>query len=789
MRFYAHKRELPNGETKKQALREHLRRTAEISADCLRSCGFSNTAYLAGLLHDLGKYTDAFQSYLNQGSDAVRGSVIHSFQGCRFVMEQFHDSEDSYQAITAELLAFAVGAHHGLFDCVDHRRQIGLKYREEKQGIFYQEAVEAFLADCADASEISDLFQKAVSEQKKILERIDSPRLDDAGYCFEVGLLARLGLSAVMEGDRQDTAIFMNDAAFPVWPEQMQPIWAGRLAFMEEKLAQLSSDTPVARARQIISDQCRQFAERPGGIYRLNVPTGGGKTLSALRYALAHAEKFNRKRLIFTAPLLSILEQNASVIRAFIGDDRLILEHHSNVVQTSEERDALDERELLMQTWNSPILITTLVQLLNTLFSGKTAAIRRFHALCDSVIVIDEVQTVPAKLLTMFNLAIQFLSEQCGATIVLCSATQPCLEKAAHPLPEIPESMVPYDKAVWAAFDRTEILPLNGVRRAELPELVRELMEGTNSLLVVCNQKKEAAELLERTQSEEWRSFHLSAGMCMQHRRDTVKALYESLRQDGKTLCISTQVIEAGVDISFQSVLRLAAGMDSVVQAAGRCNRNGESARHCPVYLVNCTDENLGRLQEIQRGKDASLALLNAYQVHPENFEQNLASDVSIAFYYQRLYASMNAGAQDGPVPELKTTLFDLLSQNIRYADENCAGIENYVLYQAFQTAGRAFSVFDADTTDVLTPYGEGKRLIEELCSQRGSQDEAYRQMLLKKAGDYTVSLYQYQKQELEKQGALVSVCGGCVLVLREEYYHETVGLNIQGNTQAFWEV
>lgn len=789
MAFYAHRKEISDGSVQRQTLADHLRSTARIAAACLAPFGLRDSAYLAGLLHDLGKYTGDFQTYLEQGDSASRGSVIHTFQGCRFLLERFHDSDDIREKAAAELLAYAIGAHHGLFDCVDENRKIGLKYREEKPDTCFSEAAAAFLANCGDESEIRELFSRAVLELSGFLEQIDARYPKDEEYCFAVGLLARLLLSAVMEGDRRDTAEFMNNARFPTWPEDMRPIWGKRLQFLEGKLAQFSLDTEIARARHAISRQCRQFAEQPGGIYQMKVPTGGGKTLSSLRYALAHAERFNRRRLIFTSPLLSILEQNAKVLREFIGDDSLILEHHSNVVQTQQRGDTLDERELLTQNWDAPIIITTLVQLLNTLFDGKTTAIRRFHALCGSVIVIDEVQSVPSKLLTMFNLSIRFLSEQCGATVVLCSATQPCLEGADHPLTQTPKAIVPYDAALWAVFSRTEIFPLDAVRQEQLPGLVRELMEGTESLLVVCNRKDEAARLLEQTMDASWRSFHLSAAMCTQHRRDTLRALYDALEKKEKVLCVSTQVIEAGVDISFQSVLRLAAGMDSVVQSAGRCNRNGESPTRCPVYLVNCADENLSRLRDIQRGKDASMVLVNACQSNPDAFAGNLASDAAIRYYYQCLYRSMDEGAQDYPLGKGKTTLFDLLSLNSGFADEDCNGIEDYCLYQAFQTAGQAFSVFDENTTDVLVPYGDGRRLIEELCSRRAEQDIAYRQMLLKQAGSYSVSLYRYQKKRLEQLGALQPLCGGCALALQEGCYDEITGLKAEGNTQAFWEV
>lgn len=779
---------MPDGKLVRQALLDHLTGAAQRAAQCLRPVGLESAGYLTGLLHDLGKYTDDFQQYLASGDKSMRGSLIHTFQGCKYMMDTFHRSADELPSIIAsELIAFAIGSHHGLFDCVDPAKRIGLQYRAGKQNISYDAAVTGFLRETPIA-EIDRLFAKAADEIGAVVDRLDEAYTDDREYSFEVGLLARLLLSAVIEGDRRDTAAFMSGSIPYVWPDNMATIWKERLDFLEARLAHFPCGTPIANARRAISDTCRAFAQRKPGIFRLNVPTGGGKTLSSLRYALAHAAEYNKKRLIFTSPLLSILEQNASVIHEFVGDDRLILEHHSNVVQTgSAQDDELDERELFLQSWDAPIIITTLVQLLNTMFDGKTASIRRFQSLCDSVIVIDEVQTVPAKMLTLFNLAIEFLSKQCGATIVLCSATQPELECADHPLRQSPADIVPSSAALRAAFRRTELLSVHGRRLDELPELICRQMTSANSLLVVCNKKSEAAYLLERTKSPAYRSFHLSAAMCMQHRRDVLAALQSALSRHEKVLCIATQVIEAGVDISFDAVIRLTAGMDSIIQAAGRCNRSGQSQTPRPVYAVNCTDEKLGMLRDIQRGKDASLALLDAFQKSPEHFCGDLFSDEAIRYYYRALYRDMAQDEQDYYVRAQQATLFDLMSSNEKYADSE--NVESYFLRQALKTAGQNFSVFDEDTVDVLIPYGRGRQLIAKLCSERCRYDLAYRAAVLKEAGSYTVGVYQHQKKLLEQNHALISVCDDCVLVLADGYYDDLIGLNENAQANTFMEV
>ena len=785
--YYAHIKQ--NGE--KQTVMEHLLGTADRACLCLKRVGLEKTAYLAGLLHDMGKFTKEFQEYLKERDLNKRGSVIHTFQGCRFLLEQAPNpagSNEITSQFAAELLAFAAGAHHGMFDCVNEDGKIGMKYRKEKTDTFYQEALTALFRQGLTRDTVAKQFTSASEEIGRVVVRIEQSYEKDSEYCFEIGLLARLLLSAVIEGDRYDTAAFMNETAVPPCREDMRPLWRDRLDFMEKKLAQLPKENPVEMARATISDQCRDFAEQPPGIYRLNVPTGGGKTLSSLRYALVHAKKYNQKRLIFISPLLSILEQNAAVIRAFVGDDSLILEHHSNLVQAEPSSEQLDERELLLQSWNSPIIITTLVQLLNCMFDGKTSSIRRYQALCNSVIVIDEVQTVPTKMLSLFNLAIRFLAEQCGATVVLCSATQPYLEGLDHPLLPL-KDIVQYDPEIWNAFLRTKLIPLGNQRLEELPRLIGSMMENTGSLLVVCNRKDEAAYLLEHTKSFAYVSYHLSASMCMQHRRDVVEKLKKSLERKEKTLCIATQVIEAGVDISFQCVVRLTAGMDSIVQAAGRCNRNGESSTPSPVYIVNCTDEKLGKLRDIQRGKDATLSLLNKFQSEADSFRDDLSSDAAIRYYYKALYSDLACQACDYPLPNLRTTMLDLLSENTKFSARGGTEIENWGLRQAFQTAGKAFSVFDENTIDILVPYKAGAALISQMCEARCASDPVYCGALTKRAAGYTISLYDYQRRKLESVGALFQTSCGNALALLPEYYDDCTGLKTDGTNMSFWEV
>lgn len=786
-----------NGEMpEEQALADHCRNTAAYAAQCLQELGLAHTATLAGLLHDAGKARDAFRDYLERavirGEAVQRGSVNHSFAACRYLLEQYHNSEElGIQELTAELLAYACGAHHGLFDCIDGKQQRGFAYRLKEGQIDYENTMEHFFAQCISQEEVKRLFQAAQGELTPIIEGIitiseenRNPDHSEGESRFYIGMLERLLLSAVIEGDRRDTAEFMNQVSYPSFPtgEERRKKWRECLDYMEQKLEKFPQDTPIQKARRKISDKCAQFARHEGGVIRLNVPTGGGKTLASLRFALAHAEQWNKSRIILTSSLLSVLDQNAQVIRDFLPDPGMILEHHSNVVQSDDEL-----WEQMVQQWSSPVIITTLVQLLNTLFSGRGSCIRRFHALANAVLVIDEVQTVPNNLLTLFNLAVNFLTEVCGATVVLCSATQPCLECAEHPLLRTPADMVPFDEKLWAVFIRTEIRDAGFLCQEELPALVKSVLEQTDSLLVVCNTKKEAEKLFRSLELPHTACFHLSAAMCMAHRQEVLKRINEELAQkQRKVVCISTQVIEAGVDISFGCVIRLAAGMDSVVQSAGRCNRNGENPQPAPVYIVRCVDENLKMLADIQRSQKATVALLDYFSKSPQALDHNLASDRAICFYYKQLYRSLNLHYQDDLVQGC--SVYDLLGSNETYADGNCPYSDQYFLQQAFQTAGKLFTVFQQDTWEVVVPYGAGLQLRTRLIAMSKESTWDYQEIekLVRQARAYTVSLYAYQKQELERRGAWTELFGGRICVLTDGFYDPETGFTME---QSNWEV
>ena len=279
------------------------------------------------------------------------------------------------------------------------------------------------------------------------------------------------------------------------------------------------------------------------GIYRLNVPTGAGKTLCTLRYALAHAEKYNKKRIIFIIPLLSVLDQNVKVIQDFLPNKSEILEHHSNVIREKENGEETDRYEFLAESWNFPVVVSTLVQLSDILFSDGISSIGRMQALCNSVIVIDEIQSLPKKMTFMFNMAMNFLRQYCNATIVLSSATQPCFEELKWPLKLAENSdLVRLNNEQTQVFQRAEIIPhvdAYGMDWNECAVFCQDRMEEYDSLLVVCNTKAEARTLFQKLQEEAeiqgWKIFHLSTAMCQDHRQNVLRQLRESLHADRKS--------------------------------------------------------------------------------------------------------------------------------------------------------------------------------------------------------------------------------------------------------------
>lgn len=788
MKYPAHIRKV-DGKKYIQTVEEHCRGVAEIAAELLRDIGLEKTAYLAGVLHDLGKFSENFKNYIEKAADGEkvqRGSVNHTFAGVRFLLEKHSDEQLSgFSDIVLEILAYAVGAHHGLFDCVDDNNNNGFTKRIQKEGIDYLNAAQEFLKICCSKQDIEDLLKQSEKECLPVFNEIEKladnadAKIQNTQITFYIGFLARLILSAIIEADRSDTSQFMNGYSEKT-VKNISEIWINCIKNVEQKLSTMPLDKPINKTRAQISALCAEAGNLESGIYRLNLPTGAGKTLTSLRYALHHALAHNKKRIIFTMPLLSIIEQNAGIIHDYIGNEELILEHHSNIVET-DENDELDKREVLVESWDVPIIITTMVQLLNTLFAGKTANIRRMQALCNSIIVIDEVQTVPDKMLSLFNLALNFLAKICNVTIILCSATQPCFEKTMYPLDKSVKDLITLTKEQETVFKRVRLEYKGEMDCEELADFAAGILEENNSLLLVCNTKNEAAVMFNLLCSKlkDVKAFHISAGMCTAHRKETIKEMQEALEnKQQKVLCVSTQVIEAGVDVSFARVIRLLAGMDNIVQATGRENRNREFDGLAPGYIVRLKGEFLKGLSEVEDAKNAAADLLVKYKNNPQIYDDDLMSAKAVNEYYKSLYENVKSGYHDFYIESVRDSILNLMSCNGNVDSGKIPEYNKYFMHQALKTAGGLFTVFDESSIDIIVPYNRGTEIIQKIFAV-GDKDYGKLKAVLKEAKLYTVSLFKYQKIKLEEQGALIFVSSAGVYILQDGYYDELTGLNL----------
>ncbi|MDD2620953.1 MAG: CRISPR-associated helicase Cas3', partial [Syntrophomonadaceae bacterium] len=581
----------------KQSVKKHLFNVAQLSMKYGTKISLAATGELIGILHDMGKGTAKFDSYIHYCSQhpndkSLRGSINHSTAGAKFIYDNFYNitGSDPYQKLTAQLISLAICSHHGgLIDCLDLGGiDIFTNKMNTDKEIFYDEALSNFKAECFEMAYINDLFNKSKEEIRATLGEIN--KIDNSAKFrqFAAGMLVKYLFSCVIDADRYDTYTFMEGK------EQKQNIdksalWNELADVLETKLKGYPKLSEIDLLREEVSISCKKFGENKPGVYQLSVPTGGGKTLSSLRYALAHAKKFNKDRIFYIIPFTTIIDQNAREIKDILGHDEMILEHHSNLVVDidADNDDEQDKYKLLTERWDSPIILTTMVQFLDTLFSGGTQGVRRMHNLANSIIIFDEIQAIPIKCINIFNSAINFLANICNATIVLCTATQPLLSETEMPL-KLSENPNMMANMHWKfeQFKRVKLVDerlIGGYSAATLKDFILDKMDKVESVLVILNTKNAAKKVFNELKKantdlpKEKQSliYHLSTNMCPSHRMKSLEDMRECLGHQ-RVICISTQLIEAGVNISFGCVVRSLAGLDNIAQAAGRCNRHGE---------------------------------------------------------------------------------------------------------------------------------------------------------------------------------------------------------------------
>jgi CRISPR-associated endonuclease/helicase Cas3 len=786
----------------RQSVKEHIENVSQLCADFCKKISLKNTGKLIGLLHDMGKETEAFKVYiiycsLNPEDKSRRGSVDHATSGAKFIYDTFFSSKDPYEKCAAQIIAMVVCSHHGgLIDCINLNLndKFTSRMKPDKLKFNYDEALNNFFEECASREEIEKLFKQSVQEIKEIIIKIRTTYDNRQFGLFSAGVLEKFLFSCLIDADRYDTYRFMTEKESPETLKNIDidKFWEELLVNFNKELDLLPKETKVDMLRSEISLSCKEFAVNKPGIYQLLVPTGGGKTLSSLRYALEHAKHYKKDRIFYIIPFTTIIDQNSKDIKAFLGREDIVLEHHSNLVIDNDDEDY----KLLTERWDSPIILTTMVQFLNTLFKGGTQSIRRMHNFTNSIIIFDEIQAIPIKCINMFNFAVNFLSKICNATIILCSATQPLLSGTERPiLLEENAQIIKGANDKFKDFKRTRVIPkirAGGYSCQDLKDFVNEIIEEkqdkneTNSVLVILNTKKATKELFRAIDAEnsllpeenQALVFHLSTNMCPAHRMKILESIKEVLGKR-KIICISTQLIEAGVNISFKCVVRSLAGLDSIAQAAGRCNRHAEN--DCGnVFIVNMDQdsENISKLLEIKAGQQTTNRILTEYDRNPEAFDNDLISPQAIKkyfqYYFDKLKSQMNYTL---PKPNSDKTMFDLLSENrevvVSYVEKNLVK-PDLVLHSSFKTAGDYFEAIDQNTRGVIVPYGKGEELIIKINGRCNLTDL---KRYLKEAQQYSVNLYDLEFKKLEALGAIVSLNNGGVLALRKGFYDENTGV------------
>ena len=493
-----------------------------------------------------------------------------------------------------------------------------------------------------------------------------------------------------------------------------------------------------------------------------------------------------KQRIFYIAPFNSILEQNADEIRKATGMPSAILEHHCNVICEDDEEE---KYRSLTETWDSPIVVTTAVQILNTLFSGQKSCIRKMHSLCNSIIIFDEVQAIPTRCTELFNLAVNFLSQFCNTTVVLCSATQPTLALLKENNVCECREMSGESERYAEAFKRVEIIDrtkeLGEMETEDLKDFALEKTEEYQSTLVIVNTIPCAVEVFKKLQdscSDEYEIYHLSNNMCPQNKLDMLKDIKQALKdKKKKVICVSTQVVEAGVNFSFGCVIRSKAGLDNIIQAAGRCNRHKELDRMGAVYIVQMSSkaENLNNLDEIKNAQAALQKVLDDFRLNRERFDNALDSEKAIKAYYLNYRAQLKANETKFSIQACgtKVTLVDLLGENQvgkkQYENAHEKEKMQTKLPQAFQLAGEKFEVIsDNYKVGVVVPYEpEINQLLEEL---EQSSTETENKKVLRKLQKYTVGISEARKSKL---GNAIYENSTGVLVLSDGYYDRKVGI------------
>ena len=810
--YLAHRRQIDGAN---QSVLDHLQEVGALAEEFACKVGLGNAGRLIGLLHDFGKYSADFQRYIRSATGdydkddedyvdagSLKGKIDHSSAGAQWIWQRMRSIGGAGQGeLCGQILSLCIASHHsGLIDCIDKDDTPTFLERMGKS----EEKVHSLECQAnADKELVEELEHIAgVDQVKEFFERLQ--RLADFQNgirnsftvidSFNIGFLTRFLFSCLIDADRLNSAEFESpERHTDRLARASDQSWSVAICRLEERLKELPIRNYVDKLRNEISQNCQARSGERKGIYTLTVPTGSGKPYASLRHAQHHAQAHNLDRIIYVIPYTSIIEQNAQAIREVVERDgdafSWVLEQHSNL----EPEQQTWQSKLVSENWDAPIVLTTTVQLLEAMFGGGTRGVRRLHQLANAVLVFDEIQTLPVNCVHLFCNAINFLVDHCGTTAVLCTATQPLLNQLRSPekgqldIPpgnELAGRVARHFEALRRVAIR-DMCKAGGWSVSEVSDLTLEQHRTVGSCLLIVNTKAWAKSVYEgckehiRTES----LFHLSTNQCPAHRKQLLSMIRSRLEKGLPVLCVSTQLIEAGVDVDFACVIRFVAGLDSIAQAAGRCNRNGRlkdadgDLAQGQVYVVNPDHETTGMLKDIQVGKEVAERVLS--EAH-DDFLAPAAMERYFQYYFFSRADDMCyplTAAQVGRTTSILNMLSANQGSNYEYSG---SGRRVPLMKHSFKEAAKQFKAIDAPTEGVVVPYGRGAELINELCALAKEFDPGTYYKKLREAQQYSVNLFPNVFEKLRGAGALHEVQEGYgIYYLKEEHYSAALGVSI----------
>lgn len=777
-----------------QPLNEHLKEVAQIAGDEGKKYGMENICYLSGLLHDMGKYDNAFQTNIKNAYKGILTTTKenHSNYGAEFLYKHFRECinpDTNYKTARkylTEIVGNAVLGHHSqLGDFISLEGEKSFENRINKD-LLKNDVIKGFYMDCLSRKKLETIIDKATKEFLDLLQQEVKNRQKDFNINTYLFFFSNLVFSILVDADRTNAQQFdTNYAKEEKHPEMLFNEWSNRV---EDKLIQFANgpQTPITALRNQIANDCLVSATKQSGVWRLSTPVGGGKTISSLRYGINHALHHKKDRIFYILPFTTVIEQNAEEIRQILDAKDFLLEHHSNVF---EENNLTNEYFVpVKDNWDSPMIFTTMYQFLMTAYGGRGRFLRRFHHLANSVIILDEVQALPVKTVNLFNAFINFLTENLNCTVLLCTATQPTLDLLQKGIRNVRGDISEITDEIYNGFKRVEIKNAcigAGYGTAGLQRMISRLTNEHEQILIILNTKKVVRELYQlisqyrnvipnpnQTNYEGYHIYHLSTDMCPAHRFRTLAIIKERLTNGEKVITISTPLIEAGVNISFQAVVRSLTTMDSIAQASGRCNRHGEIAKGGTLYIINHYEEFLDHMKTIEIGGEITHSMLTEIHKKLSCYGEDILKQEAIKEFFTRYFKRINQQL-DYPIADSSQTLYHLLF-NPKAAIANEKRNYQQMMRTSFSSASEIFEVYETNQVQVLSPYGEGLSYADEWMNGSLSTNKFF-----KMAQRYMVNIFKESFDVLLEANYIeeYTVNGNTLYMLDKSLYNESFGV------------